>query len=96
MTIYYCPVIFFAWPRRIVGQACSLRRIANPPAALGRARRDRGASPPLVAACRYVGQVFRGTSGSGGLASACPLDAPAATRHALRLCRLVGQAVPPA
>ena len=51
-------------PRRIVGQAGSLRRIVNPPAALGRARRYRGESPPprgfaamrgSLASCARVG-----------------------------------------
>jgi hypothetical protein len=37
--------------RRIVGQIGNLRRIVNPPAALGRARRD------STAASRYMGQV---------------------------------------
>jgi len=39
-----------------VGQVFNLRRIVNPPAALGRARHDRGESPAPVAACRYAGQ----------------------------------------
>jgi hypothetical protein len=39
-----------------VGQIGNLRRIVNPPAALGRARRDRGESPTPFAACRYAGQ----------------------------------------
>jgi hypothetical protein len=53
---------FLRAPRRIVGQIGNLRRIVNPPAALGRARRDRGESPTPFAACRYAGQdeILRG------------------------------------
>jgi TatA/E family protein of Tat protein translocase len=40
-----------------VGQIANLRRIVNPPAARGRARHDRGESPPLSAAGRYAGQL---------------------------------------
>jgi len=40
-----------------VGQVFNLRRIVNPPAALGRARHGLGESPPLFAACRYAGQL---------------------------------------
>ena len=39
-----------------MGQDGILRRIVNPPAALSRASRQRGESPTLFAACRYVGQ----------------------------------------
>ena len=44
-------------PRRMVGQVFNLRRIVNPPAALGRARHDRGESPTPFAARRYAGQI---------------------------------------
>ena len=49
---------FLRAPRRIVGQVFNLRRIFNPPAALGRARHNRGEPLPLVAACRYAGQAL--------------------------------------
>jgi hypothetical protein len=41
-------------PRRVVGQVFNLRRIVNPPAALGRAPHGHGESPTGFAACRYV------------------------------------------
>jgi hypothetical protein len=43
-------------PRRIVGQVFNLRRIVNPPAAIGRALHGCGESPTPIAACRYAGQ----------------------------------------
>ena len=45
-----------------MGQVFNLRRIVNPPAALGRARHGPGELPPLFAACRYAGQdgILRG------------------------------------
>ena len=60
----YCALGNGGWRRlyyspRIVGQVFRgtlwVRRIVNPPAPLARARRYRGGSPPLVAACRYAG-----------------------------------------
>jgi hypothetical protein len=63
-SYYRCTTIhhILRAPRRIVGQVFNLRRIVNPPAALVRARRHLGESPPLVAARRYVGQdgILRG------------------------------------
>jgi hypothetical protein len=65
MSSYYrCTTIrhFLRAPRRIVGQVFNLRRIVNPPAALGHALHDRGESPTAFAARRYVGQdgILRG------------------------------------
>jgi hypothetical protein len=48
---------FLRAPRRIpVGQVVNLRRIVNPPASLGRARRDHGESPTPFAALPLCGQ----------------------------------------
>ena len=72
-----------------MGQIVNLRRIVNPPAALGRARRDHGESPTLFATCRYVGQIVN--LRPSGTRPAC-LSTDTAYPW-LRLCCLVGQAI---